>query len=77
MWAVDITGIPMRRGSFYLIVSIDWASRRSLAWALANTLTTDCALDAVCDTIYRHACREIFNSKQACPFTPYHDPFRG
>jgi len=47
VWAADIIYIPMRRGFVYLFAILDWASRRVLAWRLANTLATDFCLDAV------------------------------
>ena len=35
VWATDITYIPMRRGFAYLIVVLDWYSRRVLSWKLS------------------------------------------
>ena len=35
----------------------------------SNTLTTDFCLDAVREALHRHACPEIFNTDQGCPFT--------
>ena len=31
-WCADITYIPMRRGFLYLVVIMDWASRKVLSW---------------------------------------------
>lgn len=39
--ATDSTYIPMQCGFLYLCATMDWASRRVLAWRLSNTLTTD------------------------------------
>jgi len=47
VWAMDLTYIPMRHGFLYLVVVLDWATRRVLAWRLSNTLTTDCCLEAL------------------------------
>jgi putative transposase len=69
VWAADITYIPMRRGFVYLFAVLDWASRRVLAWRLANTLTTDFCLDAVQDAITRYGIPTIFNTDQGCQFT--------
>lgn len=69
VWAADITYIPMRRGFVYLFAVLDWASRRVLAWRLANTLTTDFCLDAVREAITHYGCPEIFNTDQGCQFT--------
>lgn len=67
--AADITDIPMRRGFVYLFASLDWASRRVLAWRLSNTLTADFCLDAVREAITQYGCPEIFNTDHGCQFT--------
>jgi putative transposase len=41
VWAADVTYIPMARGFLYLVVVMDWYSRKVLAWRLSNTLTAD------------------------------------
>ena len=69
VWAADITYIPMHRGFVYLFAVLDWASRRVLAWRLANTLTTDFCLDAVRDAITRYGIPTIFNTDQGSQFT--------
>ncbi len=33
VWAMDLTYIPMRNGFLYLVVVLDWATRRALACA--------------------------------------------
>lgn len=33
-WCTDIIYIPMARGFLYLVASMDWASRKVLAWRL-------------------------------------------
>jgi putative transposase len=38
VWAADITYIPMNRGFMFLVVVMDWHSRRVLSWRLSNTL---------------------------------------
>jgi hypothetical protein len=37
VWAADITYLPIPPGFVYLCAVMDWASRRVLAWRLANT----------------------------------------
>jgi putative transposase len=69
VWAAEITYIPMRRGFVYLFAVLDWASRRVLAWRLANTLTTDFCLDPVREAITQYDCPEIFNTDQGCQST--------
>ena len=69
VWAADITYIPMRRGFAYLIVVLDWYSRRVLSWRLSNTLTTDFCIEAVEEAIERYGLPEIFNTDQGSQFT--------
>ena len=69
VWAADITYIPMRRGFAYLIVVLDWYSRRVLAWRLSNTLTTDFCLEVVEEAMARYGRPEIFNTDQGSQFT--------
>jgi putative transposase len=69
VWACDITYIPMRRGFLYLVVILDWYSRRVLSWRLSNTLTTDFCLEAVEEAIDRYGVPEIFNTDQGSQFT--------
>jgi putative transposase len=69
VWACDITYIPMRRGFLYLIVVLDWYSRRALSWRISNTLTTDFCLEAVEEAIKLHGLPEIFNTDQGSQFT--------
>ena len=59
----------MNRGVVYLFAVLDWASRRVLAWRLANTLTTDFCLDAVQEAITRYGTPTIFKPDQGCQFT--------
>lgn len=75
VWAADITYIPMHRGFAYLVVVLDWYSRRVLSWRLSNTLTTDFCIEAVEETIERYGPPEIFNTDQGSQFTS--DEFTG
>ena len=38
VWCADVTYIPMRRGFLYLVVVMDWATRKVLAWRLSSQL---------------------------------------
>ena len=69
VWAADITYIPMQRGFVYLFAVLDWASRRVLAWRLANTLTTDFCTEAVQEAVTASGAPTIFNTDQGCQFT--------
>jgi putative transposase len=40
VWAMDITYIPMARGSVYLAAVVDWFSRRVIAWRLSIPMET-------------------------------------
>lgn len=59
----------MARGFVYLFAVLDWASRRGLAWRLANTLTTDFCLDVVQDAVGHYGPPEIFSPEQGYQFT--------
>lgn len=69
VWATDITYIPMRRGFLYLVVVLDWYSRRVLSWRLSNTLTTDFCIEAVEEAIELYGRPDIFNTDQGSQFT--------
>ena len=69
VWAMDLTYLPMRHGFLYLVVVLDWATRRVLAWRLSNTLTTDCCLDALDAALREYGCPGILNTDQGSQFT--------
>lgn len=59
----------MRRGFVYLVVVMDWHSRRVLSWRLSNTLTADFCVEAVREAIARYGTPDIFNTDQGSQFT--------
>jgi putative transposase len=69
VWAADITYIPMARGFVYLVVVLDWFSRRALAWRVSITLETEPCIEAVEEALARHGKPEIFNTDQGSQFT--------
>ncbi len=69
VWAADITYIPMRRGFMYLVVVMDWATRRVLSWRLSNTLSTDFCIEAAQEAFGLYGTPEIFNTDQGSQFT--------
>jgi putative transposase len=69
VWAADITYIPMARGFVYLVVIMDWASRKVLSWRLSPTLTSDFCVAALEEAFDRFGCPEIFNTDQGSQFT--------
>jgi putative transposase len=69
VWSADITYIPMARGSMYLVVVMDWHSRKVLSWRLSNTLEADFCVEALEEALLRHGRPEIFNTDQGAQFT--------
>jgi putative transposase len=71
VWAADITYIPMARGFVYLVVVLDWFTRRALSWRVSITLDADFCMEAVEEALARHGRPEIFNSDQGSQFTSH------
>ena len=69
VWAADITYIPMSRGFMFLVVVMDWHSRKILSWRLSNTMEVDFCVEALQEAIKRYGCPEIFNTDQGAQFT--------
>ena len=69
VWAMDITYVPMARGFVYLVVVLDWFSRKVLAWRLSITLETGPCVEALRDALARHGPPEIMNTDQGSQFT--------
>jgi putative transposase len=69
VWAADITYIPMARGFMYLVVVMDWDSRKVLSWRICNTLDADFCVEALQEALSRHGTPEIFNTDQGAQFT--------
>lgn len=69
VWATDLTYIPMRKGFLYLVVIMDWHSRKVLSWRLSNTMDVGFCLKALEEALTRYGKPEIFNSDQGSQFT--------
>jgi putative transposase len=69
VWSSDITYIPMARGFCYLMVIMDWASRKVLAWRLSNTLDASFCTEALEEAILKYGIPDIFNTDQGSQFT--------
>jgi putative transposase len=69
VWATDITYIPMARGFVYLVVVLDWFSRRALSWRVSITMEADFCVEAVEEALARYGKPEIFNTDQGGQFT--------
>jgi len=60
---------PMNRGFMFLVVVMDWHSRRVLSWRLSNTLDAEFCVAALQEAITWHGTPEIFNTDQGAQFT--------
>lgn len=69
VWAADITYIPMARGFVYLVVVLDWFSRRALSWRVSITMDAGFCIEAVEEALVRHGKPAIFNTDQGSQFT--------
>ena len=59
----------MAKGIVYLTAAIDVASRRALAWKIANTLEACHAVDVLEEAFTRYSTPEIVNIDQGSQFT--------
>src|ERR1700686_531434 len=69
VWCADITYIPMAKGFVYLVVIMDWFSRRVLAWRVSITMDTAFCVEALQEAMDQHGQPEIFNTDQGVQFT--------
>jgi len=69
VWASDITYVPMEKGFAYLVVIMDWHSRKVLSWRLSNTMEADFCVQALEAAIQDYGCPQIFNTDQGAQFT--------
>ena len=69
VWASDITYVPMETGFGYLVVIMDWYSRKVLSWRLSNTMEADFCIQALEAAIQDYGCPQIFNTDQGSQFT--------
>ncbi len=69
VWCSDITYIPMQQGFLYLVVIMDWYSRKVLSWRLSNTMEADFCVEALKEALATHGRPQIFNTDQGSQFT--------
>ena len=69
VYCSDITYIPMAKGFVYLVVIMDWYSRKVLSWRLSNTMDSAFCVDALEEAIDRFGAPDIFNTDQGAQFT--------
>ena len=65
---MDITYIPMARGSVYLAVVLDWFSRRVLSWRVSITMEAAFCVETLKDAMACHGKPDIFNTDQGSQF---------
>jgi putative transposase len=68
-WCADITYIPMAKGFVYLVVVMDWFSRRVLSWRLSIGLESGFCVEALTEAMERYGPPEVFNTDQGVQFT--------
>ena len=69
VWALDITYIPMARGWVYLVVVLDWYSRRELAHRVSITMEADFCVEALREAAARWGAPQIVNTDQGSQFS--------
>jgi putative transposase len=65
----------LTKGFAYLIVILDWYSRKVLSWRVSNIMDISFCLEALEEAIARYGTHEIFNTDQGSQFTS--DAFTG
>ena len=70
-YCVTTRCIPKRvpKGFLYLVVVMDWVSRKALSWRLSNTMDADFCVEALEEALARYGRPEIFNTDQGSQFT--------
>ena len=69
VWASDVCYIPMAKGFMYLVVIMDWHTRKVLSWRLSNSLDVGFCVEALEEALSRYGAPEIFNTDQGAQFT--------
>ena len=59
----------MAKGFAYLIVILDWYSRKVLSFRVSNTMDNSFCLEALEEAIARYGTAELFNTDQGSQFT--------
>ena len=71
VWCADITYLPMRRGFLYLVVVMDWHTRKVLAWRISNTLETGFCIEVLNEAIHKFGAPDIMNTDPGSQFTSF------
>ena len=69
VWSSDFTYIRLTHGFVYLVVIIDWYSRKVLSWRLSNSMDADFCVECLTEALQRYGTPEIVNTDQGSQFT--------
>jgi putative transposase len=69
VWSSDITYIRLERGFAYLVVVIDWYSRKVLSYRISNTLDAGFCVECLQEALSGYGPPEMFNTDQGVQFT--------
>jgi putative transposase len=68
-WCSDITYIRLDGGFVYLVVIMDWFSRKILSWELSNSMDASFCVKALCRAIEQYGPPKVMNTDQGSQFT--------
>lgn len=69
VWCTDITYLPMKKGTLYLVAVMDWYSRKVLSYRISNTMDSSFCVEALEEAIATYGIPKIFNTDQGSQFT--------
>jgi putative transposase len=69
VWGTDITYIRLNSGFVYLVVMMDWYSRKVLSWRVSNTMDSGFCVDCLDEALHVYGKPDIANSDQGSQFT--------
>lgn len=69
VWCTDLTYIRMEGGFVYLVVIMDWHSRKVLSWEVSASMEDSFCVSALERALRLYPKPEIFNSDQGSQFT--------
>lgn len=69
VWCAYTTYLQMRRSFLYLVATMDWHTRKVLAWRMSNTLGAEFCVDALNVAIHNLGFPQIMNADQGSQFT--------
>ena len=69
VWSTDITYIRLGKSFAYLVVILDWYSRKVLSWRISSRMDTLFCIDCLEQALLQYGKPEVFNSDQGSQFT--------